>query len=480
MNFVPPDFMPLLPELFVVTLACFILVVDVFLEERQRHITYGLAQLTLLGAALLTLATYVHAPTITMFGHYVRDTMGDVLKLCIYLATAAVFLYSRDYLRQRNLFKGEYYVLGLFGVLGMMVMVSAQSLLSVYLGLELLSLSLYALVAIDRDSPVASEAAMKYFVLGSIASGMLLYGISMIYGATGSVDLQVIAEAAAAARGMETLVLVFGLVFLVVGLAFKLGAVPFHMWVPDVYQGAPTSVTLYIGSAPKLAAFALLMRVLVEGLGALQADWQQMLIILVVLSMALGNLVAIVQTNIKRMLAYSTISHVGFLLLGILAGTPEGYAAAMFYTIVYVLMAVGAFGVVIVLSRSGFEAENIDDFKGLNDRNPWLAFLMMVIMMSMAGVPFLVGFYAKWVVLQAIVNIGLVWLAVLGVVFSVIGAFYYLRVVRCMYFDQPEQSEPIQMRLDTEIAISANGLLLVALGLYPTALMTWCAMALAG
>jgi NADH-quinone oxidoreductase subunit N len=480
MNFVAPDFMPLLPELFVLTLTCLVLLVDLFLEERQRHITYGLAQLTLLGAALLTLATYAHAPVTTMFGHYVRDAMGDVLKLFIYLATAAVFLYSRDYLRQRNLFKGEYYVLGLFGMLGMMVMVSAHSLLSVYLGLELLSLSLYALVAIDRDSPVASEAAMKYFVLGSIASGMLLYGISMIYGATGSVDLQVIADAAVAMPGSEDLVLVFGLVFLVVGLAFKLGAVPFHMWVPDVYQGAPTSVTLYIGSAPKLAAFALLMRVLVEGLGALQADWQQMLIILVVLSMVLGNLVAIVQTNIKRMLAYSTISHVGFLLLGILAGTPEGYAAAMFYTIVYVLMAVGAFGVVIVLSRSGFEAENIDDFKGLNDRSPWLAFLMMVIMMSMAGVPFLVGFYAKWVVLQAIVNIGLVWLAVLGVVFSVIGAFYYLRVVRCMYFDRSEQSEPIQMRLDTEIAISANGLLLVVLGLYPTALMTWCASALSG
>jgi len=358
-----------------------------------------------------------------------------------------------------------------------MIMVSAHSLLSVYLGLELLSLSLYALVAIDRDSPTSSEAAMKYFVLGSLASGMLLYGISMIYGATGSIDLQVVSDAVAR-QGMNNPVLVFGLVFLVVGLSFKLGAVPFHMWLPDVYQGAPTSVTLYIGSAPKLAAFALMMRVLVDGLGTLQGDWQQMLIILSVLSIALGNLVAIVQTNIKRMLAYSTISHVGFLLLGILAGTPEGYAAAMFYAIVYVLMAVGAFGVVIMLGRVGFEAENIDDFKGLNDRSPWLALLMLVIMMSMAGVPFLAGFYAKWMVLQAVVNIGLVWLALFGVVFSVIGAFYYLRVVKCLYFDKPEQSEPIQMSLDTEIAISANGLLLVMLGLYPTALMTWCATAL--
>jgi NADH-quinone oxidoreductase subunit N len=359
----------------------------------------------------------------------------------------------------------------------MMIMVSAHSLLSVYLGLELLSLSLYALVATDRDSPVASEAAMKYFVLGSLASGMLLYGISMIYGATGSVDLQVVADAVGQ-QGADKLVLVFGLVFLVVGLAFKLGAVPFHMWLPDVYQGAPTSVTLYIGSAPKLAAFALVMRILVDGLGTLQGDWQQMLIILSVLSIALGNLVAIAQTNIKRMLAYSTISHVGFLLLGILSGTPEGYAASMFYTIVYVLMAVGAFGVIIMLSRSGFEAENIDDFKGLNDRSPWLAFLMMMIMMSMAGVPFLVGFYAKWVVLQAVVDIGLVWLAIVGVVFSVIGAFYYLRVVKCIYFDKPEQSEAIEMSRDTEIVISANGLLLVVLGLYPTALMAWCAAAL--
>lgn len=487
MNFVAPDFMPVLPELFVLTMTCLVLVIDVFLEQRQRHITYGLAQLTLLGAALLTLVTYAHAPVTTMFGHYIKDAMGDLLKLFIYLSSAAVFLYSRDYLRRRNLFKGEYYVLGLFGVLGMMIMVSAHSLLSVYLGLELLSLSLYALVAIDRDSPVSSEAAMKYFVLGSLASGMLLYGISMIYGATGSIDLQAVSDVVAR-QGMDNTVLVFGLVFLVVGLSFKLGAVPFHMWLPDVYQGAPTSVTLYIGSAPKLAAFALMMRVLVDGLGTLQGDWQQMLIILSMLSIALGNLVAIVQTNIKRMLAYSTISHVGFLLLGILAGRPgpvdytagmpDGYTAAMFYAIVYVLMAVGAFGVVIMLGRAGFEAENIDDFKGLNDRSPWLALLMLVIMMSMAGVPFLAGFYAKWMVLQAVVNTGRVWLALFGVVFSVIGAFYYLRVVKCLYFDKPEQNEPIQMSLDTEIAISANGLLLVMLGLYPTALMTWCATAL--
>ena len=477
MNFVAPDFMPVLPELFVLTMACAVLVIDVFLEQRQRHITYGLAQLTLLGAALLTLLTYAQAPVTTMFGHYIKDAMGDLLKLFICLASAVAFLYSRDYLRQRDLFKGEYFVLGLFGVLGMMIMVSAHSLLSVYLGLELLSLSLYALVAIDRDSPVASEAAMKYFVLGSLASGMLLYGISMVYGATGSVDLQVIADAVAK-QGRDNLVLVFGLVFLVVGLAFKLGAVPFHMWLPDVYQGAPTPVTLFIGSAPKLAAFALIMRVLVDGLGNLQGDWQQMLIILSVLSMAVGNVVAVAQTNIKRMLAYSTISHVGFLLLGILAGTPEGYAAAMFYAIIYVLMAAGAFGMVILLSRAGFEAEQISDFNGLNDRSPWLAFLMLAVMMSMAGIPFMAGFYAKWVVLQSVVEIGLVWLALVGVLFSVIGAFYYLRVVKCMYFDKSEQSESIEISQDVKVAISANGLLLIVLGLYPTALMTWCTAAL--
>ncbi|HAO32788.1 MAG TPA: NADH-quinone oxidoreductase subunit NuoN [Candidatus Competibacter sp.] len=477
MNFVAPDFLPLLPELFVLTMACAILVIDVFLDEEKRHISYGLSQLTVLGAAALIALTYANAPAVTMFGHYIKDAMGDLLKFFICLAAAAVFLYSRDYLRQRDLFKGEYYVLGLFGVLGMMIMVSAHSLLSVYLGLELLSLSLYALVAFDRDSPVASEAAMKFFVLGSLASGMLLYGISMIYGATGSVDLQVISDAVAK-QGSNNLVLVFGLVFLVVGLAFKLGAVPFHMWLPDVYQGAPTSVTLYIGSAPKLAAFALVMRVLVDGLGALQGDWQQMLVILSVLSMAVGNLIAIAQTNIKRMLAYSTISHVGFLLLGILSGTPEGYAAAMFYAIIYVLMATGAFGVVILLSRAGFEAENISDFSGLNDRNPWLAFLMMIIMMSMAGIPFMAGFYAKWVVLQSVVEIGLVWLALVGVIFSVIGAFYYLRVVKCIYFDKSEQSEVIDMSRDVQIAISANGLLLIVLGLYPAGLMAWCASAL--
>lgn len=475
MNFVTPDFTPALPEIFVAAMVCLVLIVDVFLEQRQRHITYLLAQATLLGAALLTLATSPSTPAVTFHGHFIRDALGDVLKLAIYLATAAVFLYSRDYLRDRGLFKGEYYLLGLFGLLGMMVMVSAYSFLAVYLGLELLSLSLYAMVAFDRDSGTASEAAMKYFVLGALASGMLLYGISMLYGVTGSLSIPAVAQAVSASGGGD-LVLAFALVFLVVGLAFKLGAVPFHMWLPDVYQGSPTAVTLYIASAPKLAAFALVIRILVEGLGSLYGDWQQMLIILAALSIALGNLIAIVQTNIKRLLAYSTISHVGFLLLGVLAGTPEGYAAALFYAITYVLMVVGAFGVIIVLSRAGFESENISDFSGLNDRSPWLALMVLLLMMSLAGVPFLVGFYAKLVVLQAIIGQGLVALAVYSVIFSVIGAFYYLRVVKAVYFDAPpEHTEPLRVSLDTQVAISVNGLSMLALGLYPTLLMSLCA-----
>lgn len=474
MDFVAPDISLAAPELFVMAMASLVLLVDVFLRQEQRHITYNLTQLTLLGAALITLYGYTAEPVIGFHGHYINDPMAVVLKLSVYLIAAAVFLYSREYLRDRNLYKGEYYVLGLFGVLGMMIMISGGSFLSIYLGLELLALSQYALVAFNRDSPTAAEAAMKYFILGALASGMLLYGISMIYGATASLAIHEVAAALAVAPAELDLILVFGLVFLVVGLAFKLGAVPFHMWVPDVYQGAPTSVTLYIGSAPKIAAFALLIRVLAEAMGELHGDWQQMLIILAALSLIIGNLVAIVQTNIKRMLAYSTIAHVGFLLLGVIAGTPEGYAAAMFYTITYALMTTGAFGVILLLSRAGVEADNISDFKGLNERNPWLALMMLLFMMSLAGIPFLVGFYAKLVVLQAAIGAGLVWLAILAVLFAVVGAFYYLRIVKFMYFDPPD-AEPLQVpELDTQVAIGANGLLTVLLGLYPTALMALC------
>lgn len=475
--FITPDFTLALPEIFVMVVACAILVIDVFLPQQQRHITYGLTQLALVGAFIITLVNYSASTVIGFDGHYIKDALSDILKAVVYITSFAVFLYSREYLRDRDLFKGEFYILGLFAVLGMMVMISAGSFLTLYLGLELLSLCLYALVAFDRDSANASEAAMKYFVLGALASGMLLYGISMIYGASGGhLDFASIAQEVSQSDS-NNLLLVFGLAFLVVGLAFKLGAVPFHMWLPDVYHGSPTAVTLFLGSAPKLAAFAIVIRVLVDGLDTLQSDWQQMLIILAALSVIIGNLIAIAQTNIKRMLAYSTISHVGFLLLGILAGTQQGYTSALFYTITYVLMVTGAFAVILILSRNGFEAENISDFKGLNNRNPWLAFIMLLIMMSMAGIPFLVGFYAKLMVLQAIISEGLLWLAIVAVVFSVIGAFYYLRVVKFMYFDQADDEQPIVTALDTQIVISTNGLLIVGLGIYPTALMSLCALA---
>lgn len=474
MPFITANLFLALPELFVTLMGCVLLVVDVYLRQEQRDTTYRLTQLTLLGAALLTWVTFAEGPVAGFYGHYIRDALGDTVKLGIYLASAAVFLYSREYLKARDLFRGEYFMLGLFGVLGMMILVSGHSFLTIYLGLELLSLCLYALVAFDTDSPVAAEAAMKYFVLGTLASGMFLYGVSMVYGATGSFNIQIVG-AAVAEQGADNLVLVFGLVFLVAGLAFKLGAVPFHMWLPDVYQGAPTSVTLYIAAAPKLAAFVLLVRVLVEGLSALQEDWQDMLVILAVLSIGLGNLIAIVQTNIKRLLAYSTISHVGFLLLGILVGTPQGYGAALFYAMTYVLMVVGVFGVVLLLSRSGFEAESIDDLKGLNDRNPWLAFLMLLLLMSLAGMPVLVGFYAKLVVLQAIIGAGLIGLAIYAVLFTVIGVYYYLRVVKAIYFDKPETAaEPLYIRPDVHLAISTNGLLVLLLGLYPAWLITVC------
>lgn len=481
MNFEMPNFVPALPEMFVLVMACAILIIDLFLTERSRIITYVLCQFTLLGAALLTLGLHSDQPVLTFNDTFINDTMGNVLKLSIYLVTAVVFLYSRDYLRSRDLYKGEYFVLGLFAVLGMMIMVSAHNLLTIYLGLELLSLSLYAMVAMQRDSAVASEAAMKYFILGALASGLLLYGMSLLYGATGSLDIAQISASVAknnAAGASNNIVLIFALVFVLIGMVFKLGTAPFHMWIPDVYHGAPTSVTLFIASAPKIAAFAILMRLLVDGLGDLHAQWQDMVAILAVLSMAVGNIIAIAQSNLKRMLAYSTISHVGFLLLGILSGTQVGYSAAMFYIIIYALMGIGGFGMIILLSRAGFEADKLDDFKGLNNRSPWFAFIMLILMFSMAGVPPTVGFYAKLSVLQAVVEADMVWLAIVAVVFSVIGAFYYLRIVKLMYFDKPEDATPLAPSFDMQVIMSANGLAVLGLGIFPGALLALCAKAL--
>lgn len=461
-----------IPEIFILSMACIILVVDLFLTEKNRHITYLLSQLTLVVAFFLTLNLFSNETFYIFSQTFIADPMSSVLKLAVYIATFVTFLYSKDYLKERNIFLGEYFVLGLFGVLGMMIMISASSMLTLYLGLELLSLCLYAMVALQRDSSKASESAMKYFVLGAIASGMLLYGMSMIYGATGSLDLQVISQQLASVTNKT--VLAFGLVFIIVGVAFKLGAVPFHMWIPDVYQGSPTAVTLYIASAPKIAAFAMLMRLLVGGLLELHVQWQGILIILAISSMAIGNIVAIAQTNIKRMLAYSAISHVGFLMLGVLSGTAEGFAASMFYIITYVLMSLASFGMIIIMSRKGFEADKLDDYKGLNQRNPWFAFMMMFIMFSMAGVPPFVGFWAKLSVLKAVVSADLLWLAAVAVVFSIIGAFYYLRIIKVMYFDKPEVTDEIECASDLKWSFSLNAALILLIGLMPDSLLALC------
>jgi len=467
---------PAAPEIFIFSMACVILMADLFLSESRRFVSCGLALVTLVGAAWLTLRHF-GAPVSAYNGMFVGDLLSDTLKLAIYLVSFFVIVYSRDYLGARGIYRGEYFVLALFAITGAMIMVSASHFLSLYLGLELLSLSLYSMVAFQRDSVNATEAAMKYFVLGALASGMLLYGLSMLYGATGSLEIAVVRSAIAGAAPTN-MILVFGLVFVLVGLLFKLGAVPFHMWVPDVYHGAPSAVTVFLSSVPKLAGFALFMRLLVGGLEGLSAHWQQMLIIIAVLSMAGGNLMAIAQTNIKRMLAYSAIAHMGFMLLGILSAGPNGYGASMFYVLVYAVMSLGAFGMVILLSREGFEADQLEDFRGLNRRSPWLAFLMLLLMFSMAGVPPTVGFYAKLMVIQALIDASLVWLAVLAVLFAVIGAYYYLRVVKLMYFDAPADTNPIAAGPDVRALISINALALVAVMPWIGALMDLCARAI--
>jgi NADH-quinone oxidoreductase subunit N len=408
---------------------------------------------------------------------FVDDPLSDTIKVFAYLAVSATLVYSREYLVSRDLNKGEFYVLALSGLLGMLVMISANHFLTLYLGLELLALSLYALVALQRDSAVATEAAMKYFILGALASGLLLYGMSMIYGATGSLEIGRVA-AAITSGSANKVILVFGLVFVVAGLSFKLGVVPFHVWIPDVYHGSPTAVTLLIAAAPKLAAFAFVMRVLATALQPVLADWQGMLVILAVLSMAIGNITAIAQTNLKRMLGYSTISHMGFLLLGILAGTQNGYSYAMFYVVTYVIMTLGSFGMIMLLAREGFEAENLDDFKGLNQRSPFFAMMMLFIMASLAGLPFFVGFWAKLGVLQAVWEAGFAWLVVVAVMLSLIGAFYYLRVIKLMYFDRPTDTSLIRPQTDARVMMAANGLAIVGLGIVPGALMNICTNAI--
>jgi len=484
-------FLPALPEIVLLVGACVVMLLDLQVRTEHRAGTFWAAQALL---ALCALATaFVQFGTgrgLHVFnGMLVVDTFGNLMKFTAYAATSIALVYSRQYLLDRGLLRGEFVTLLLFSLLGMMIMMSANSFLTLYLGLELMSLCLYALVALNRDSATSTEAAMKYFVLGALSSGLLLYGMSMLYGATGSLDFREIASQTKILLSAEAVpmrpFLVFGLVFVVAGTAFKIGAAPFHMWIPDVYHGAPTPMTLIIGSGPKLAAFAMAVRLLVNGLFELAVDWQQMLVVMAVLSMAIGNITAIAQSNIKRMLAYSAIAHMGFMLLGLLSGVVGGnrlnagdaYGTALFYIIVYTLMSLGAFGMLLFCSRAGFDCETLDDMRGLAKRSPWYAFVMMVLMFSLAGLPPTAGFYAKLAVLSSAVAAGQVWLAVVAVVLSLVGAFYYLRVVKLMYFDDPKDPAWAGGPSGMRALISANGIALLVLGLFPQWLMTYCVQA---
>jgi NADH-quinone oxidoreductase subunit N len=468
---------PAIPEIVLLAIAATILLVDVFLHEEDRHVTYWLTIIALLGCAGLAAGTVGTATRTTFQGMFVSDLLSQVLKVATLLSAAVTLIYGRTYLEVRGLLRGEFLCLALFATLGMLVMISAHHFLTLYLGLELMTLAIYAMVALQRDSVRATEAAMKYFVLGALASGLLLYGLSMLYGATGSLELTRVAYAIEHGQASTSLT-VFGLVFVVAGMAFKLGAVPFHMWVPDVYHGASTPATLFLGAAPKLAAFAFIMRLLANGLQGMTSDWQQMLVILAVASIGVGNVVAIAQANLKRMLAYSTISHMGFLVLGILAGNGNGYSSALFYVIAYVLMTLASFGMILMLSRAGFEAEEIDDFRGLNQKSRWYAFMMMITMFSLAGLPPTVGFFAKIAVLQAVLDVGYTWLVVYAVLLSVVGAFYYLRIVKVMYMDSPGGEITLDSRADVRFVMSLNGLALLILGIVPSPLMDLCARAI--
>jgi NADH-quinone oxidoreductase subunit N len=458
-----------LPELFLLSAISIILLFDLFASERLKPLTYYLTQLALIITGWLAF-DLIGESAIIFSGTFVLDTMGSTFKVFIMGFAIIALVYTRHYLKAHELLRNEYFILALMSILGMMVMVSGHSLLTLYMGLEIMSLSLYALIASARDRSVAIEAALKYFVLGAIASGLLLYGMSMIYGITGSLDIAQISNFARASTlaSQQTLILNFGLVFLVIGVAFKLGAVPFHMWVPDVYQGSPTSVTMFLSTVPKIAAIALLIRLLIDGLGDLQHYWSDLLMIIAVLSIALGSLVALMQSNIKRMLAYSTISHIGFVLLGFVTGVVEGYGAAVFYILVYILMSLAAFGSIIVLNKNGFEADQISDYQGLSKHSPWFALIILVVMLSMAGVPPFIGFYSKLFILQQVIAEGYVILAVIAVVFAVISAYYYLQIIKTMYFDDADKEITISAPLDMRVVLSINGILILLVGLMPS------------
>ena len=468
-NFNASELLFALPELFLLSAIAIILLFDLFISDRLKHITYYLSQLALLLTGFLAF-NLIGESAIIFSGTFVLDTLGSTFKVFILGFAIIALAYTRHYLKVHDLLRNEYFILAMMSILGMLIMVSGHSLLTLYLGLEIMSLSLYALIATARDRTAAIEAALKYFVLGAIASGLLLYGMSMIYGISGSLNIAQISNFASAATlgSQQTLILNFGLVFLVIGVAFKLGAVPFHMWVPDVYQGSPTSVTMFLSSVPKIAAVAILIRLLIDGLGSLQHYWSDLFMILAILSIAIGSLVALNQTNIKRMLAYSTISHIGFVLLGFVTGVVDGYGAAVFYVLTYILMSLAAFGVIIALNKNGFEADQIADFQGLSKSSPWLALIMLVVMLSMAGVPPFIGFYSKLFILQQVVAEGYVLLAVLAVIFAVISAYYYLQIIKTMYFSDKDKSIVIYAPLDMKVLLSINGILILLVGLMPS------------
>ncbi|CAB9540852.1 NADH-ubiquinone oxidoreductase chain N (EC 1.6.5.3) [uncultured Gammaproteobacteria bacterium] len=459
----------ILPEIFLLSAIVIILLLDLFLTKPFKQVTYYLTQISLLITGVLAFNLIGQPETIILGGSFVLDDMASVFKVFLMVSAMVAMVYSRHYLLQHTLFRGEYFVLIMLSILGMMVMVSGYSLLTLYLGLEILSLSLYTLIAIARDRSEAVEAALKYFVLGAIASGLLLYGMSMIYGISGSLNIgEIMAfSSSATLASRDILVLNFGLVFLVIGIAFKLGAVPFHMWVPDVYQGAPTSVTMFISTVPKIAAVAMLVRLLVDGLGMMQSYWSDLFMMLAILSIALGSIVALLQTNIKRLLAYSTISHIGFVLLGFSTGVVSGYGAAVFYILAYVLMSLAAFGVIILLNKKGFEADLISDYKGLSKHSPWFALMMLIVMLSMAGMPPFIGFYAKLLILQQVVSSGMIIVAIIAVVFAVISAYYYLQIIKSMYFEAPDKEINLSAPIDMKLILSINAVLILVVGLFP-------------
>ena len=476
MNWTDLNLMPAMPEIVLLSALGIVLLVDLWTSDKNRYITHVLSLIALVAAAAAQWLVWVPQSVSTFSGMYIADGMSQLSKMVMYAATFALFVYAKPYNQVRDMFRGEFYTLTLFALSGMSVMVSAGHFLTAYIGLELLSLSLYAMIALRRDSADAAEAALKYFVLGALASGLLLYGISMVYGATGSLEFASVLANAYDGQA-NTWLLKLGLVFIVVAVAFKLGAVPFHMWVPDVYQGAPTSVAAFVGTVPKIAAVVFAFRILVTGLGTTVNDWTPMLAILAVASLLVGNLAAIMQSNIKRMLAYSTVSHMGFILLAFMAGA-IGFTAGLYYAIAYVVMGLVGFGVLMLLSNEAFECEEISDLAGLNQRHAWYAFLMLLAMFSMAGIPPLMGFYAKFAVIKALLGQGHVWVSVFAVVMSLIGAFYYLRVVKVMYFDKATHEQGTGSNTVAKVVLSVNALLLLVWGVMPQSVMEWCLRAL--